>query len=157
MWKFRGRGSIFLWACLKNILTLYDLEIYMIDRAWFMINFGESHIPLAPPIIEMWIFENLKIQTLKSNNSRSIIVRIFWFVYYCSSGVSEQESINKKVTQICLYENWTLYTLVGRIFSLAWSWSIIVSHGTRVFMWTSTHSNLFHLYFYKLLMSKSYT
>ncbi len=76
-------------------MTLYDLEIYMIDRVWFMINFGEGHFPLAPPMLEIWIFEILKIRTLKSNNSRSIIVRIFWFAYYCSSDVSEQESIKK--------------------------------------------------------------
>jgi hypothetical protein len=31
-----------------------------------------------------------------SNNSTSIIVRIFWFAYYCFSCVSEQESIKKK-------------------------------------------------------------
>jgi hypothetical protein len=75
---------------------LYDLEIYIIDRVWFMINSGESHTPLALPILEIWIFEILKIRTLKSNNSRSIIVRIFWFAYYCFSCVSEQESILKK-------------------------------------------------------------
>jgi hypothetical protein len=74
---------------------LYDLEVYIIDRVWFMINFGESHSPLAPPILEIWIFEILKIRTLKSNNSRSIIFRIYWFAYYCSLDISEQESIKK--------------------------------------------------------------
>jgi hypothetical protein len=80
-----------------RVLKIFYLEIYKIDRAWFMIYFGESYTLLAPLIIEIWIFEISKIRTLKSNNLRSIIARIFWFAYYCSSGVSEQESIDKKV------------------------------------------------------------
>jgi hypothetical protein len=80
-----------------QFFTFYDLKIYMVDRAWFMFNFGESYFPLASPIIEIWIFEISEIRSLKSNNSRNIMVRIFWFAHYCFSCVSEQESIDKKV------------------------------------------------------------